>query len=782
MDINQFANLFLKSTSNKIYDIPIIHKNGTIYELNECPLDLINDTYKILGLKSFLKDFKETFPNYEMNKENKDNELFKEFLETYLEDIIKCPLTLCTMFNPVVASDGFIYERSQIAKLPIYAFNSPKTREPLKTELIPISLISNLILYCDKHDLDVSKEKFFSTNNFKENFMDIKILLINGNYNEIINFSNFQLDYIHEGVSFCEFMLQARSYNDDECYKAHKYILDNCVNLNIKVGEKNILHLLCKYSIFINPSLISYAIEQLKSKLNIDVNLLNVYDEENKKPLDYVFERGHSLLIKSVLDCGLDFSKDILHHVITCIEKCNDINSIDLIKHDMIDRIKNVNSFDENSVSPLFAAIKFKKIEIINYLFEKGANGLLVNSNNTNALNLACETDDFEILNIFINKYNNLIYCSTNLVNACIRLSPDKALPINMINKLVNINAFYNNMSPLFTAIKYKKIDIINYLLETNANILSCDDNNVNAVTYACACDDYNIAKLFILEKACDDANYIRDYIVSLTNKCIAERENEEIIIMIDKLNNIHDIKIMISPLITAIKHGKIDIIKYLLHKGMNPTLRDEKGISAISCACNTNYLNIIMLFVARCDEYDDESILKLTNSCIYLSDDNNLIIDMINKLKDINKFDNDDISPLFVAIKCNKIEIVNYLLSLDANINTYNNNNVNAVFYACQYKNSEIIYRLIDLTADMEFETLDGWRLIHFTCRYCTSDIIEYVISKGVTLNVETKKYNGQDQKYLPINMLEFNKNIPDIDLPYLIDYVLQMMDFQTN
>lgn len=777
LDTDKFFETFLKCpTTNKIYNTPIIHKNGTIYELKECPEDLINDTYKLIGLKSFIDDFLQYFPKYNSNSETKENSIgLRDFLENYLGDIIKCPLTLSTLFNGVVASDGFIYERSQITKLSKHSTLSPKTRETLKSDFIYIALIDKLIKYADDNNLDIGKDKFITGNDFKDNIHHIYDIITSGNYSEIVNFNNFQLDYIHtDNVTFLEFFLKTKSVNDNECYKAHKYILDNSINITMNINGQNILHLVCKWSIFINPSLIKYTIHIIQDKLKLQLSDFDIYDDNKKKPLDYVFERANDELIKSVLDSGINFSENILMNINMCIQKCN---SKDLIIS-IISKLSNVNGFDDNGMSPLFTAIKYKKTEIIDYLLENNAQIELHNDNNQNAITYAIQSDDLNIIKIFINKCSDVYYL-LKFTNACIKLSDNNEFTIMMINKLANINIFdESNMSPLFTAIKYKKVDIITYLLEKHsANIELCNSDDINAVSYACQTNDYNIAIIFI--NKCDKLEYINDHLVSLANDCIkVHNDNELIIKMLNRLPNVNLFNNNMSPLFTAIKNKKIDIIKHLLDNcNANSELCNGDNVNAISYACQTNDFNIISIFNNN-KVTDDDNLIKLANSYIRLCDKDELIIDMINKLKDVNKFDN-NMSPLFTAIRYKKQEIINHLVNI-SNINLCNGNHINAIFYVCMYGNDDTIKMMIDLCQNLEFENANGWRLIHFVCRYCSSEIIELVMNKSVQLNVPINKYDAQDSSYLPVNVLEFNKKIANDDLPYLIDYILQMMEFQ--
>ncbi len=67
----------------------------------------------------------------------------------------RCPLTLATMRDPVVASDGHSYERVAIEEvLRGGAPRSPLTREPLRVDLVPNRALRKRI---EEHDLELDR-------------------------------------------------------------------------------------------------------------------------------------------------------------------------------------------------------------------------------------------------------------------------------------------------------------------------------------------------------------------------------------------------------------------------------------------------------------------------------------------------------------------------------------------------------------------------------------------------------------------------------------------------
>ena len=60
-------------------------------------------------------------------------------------DILKCPITLVVMEDPVVADDGHLYERSAIAEWVNMKGTSPLTRERMSSHFVPNMAIRKMI-------------------------------------------------------------------------------------------------------------------------------------------------------------------------------------------------------------------------------------------------------------------------------------------------------------------------------------------------------------------------------------------------------------------------------------------------------------------------------------------------------------------------------------------------------------------------------------------------------------------------------------------------------------
>ena len=76
---------------------------------------------------------------YRARKRKKELEVLRK-----MEDAIRCPITLVPWLNPVIASDGFLYEQRAITEWLRHSQTSPCTRETLRGLTQPIKPLCEL--------------------------------------------------------------------------------------------------------------------------------------------------------------------------------------------------------------------------------------------------------------------------------------------------------------------------------------------------------------------------------------------------------------------------------------------------------------------------------------------------------------------------------------------------------------------------------------------------------------------------------------------------------------
>ena len=115
---------------------------------------------------------------------NESNEEKKQELIQELTKHLMCPITRTLMIDPVIASDGFTYERESIENWLRSNRTSPNTREFMRNNLIPNLALKNLIEFTiDEGILDLEATKEYLDGNYKRLFNIIKKKINNKNIN-----------------------------------------------------------------------------------------------------------------------------------------------------------------------------------------------------------------------------------------------------------------------------------------------------------------------------------------------------------------------------------------------------------------------------------------------------------------------------------------------------------------------------------------------------------------------------------------------------------------------
>ena len=355
--------------------------------------------FNVLTSDFFDKNVKINNKLVNFNTSNK----FSNFLQKNLHGIIKCPITACIFSTPVIASDGFVYEQTALNQFFKYSHQhySPMTRQIMTKDYFPVKIINQIINYTDKYKIDIGINKYIiNESSFEENFDMLCNEMNNSNYDEIFNFKNFLLDHcdIH-GISFCEIILKVKFKNQDKYIACLKYIIDNSCNLDFNLKKTNIMHIFFKYCVI--ADLIKYVANLLFTKYNFNINKFNIKDEFGKTPPEYAFQRLQ-YIHNVIFDLKFDISSEIITFINVAITKNTDEN----LAKKLIDSTTLLNFYTETS--PLIKAIQCQKINIINYILNKGFDIEFLFTLNKKAIFFACETGNLQIAKIFIDKSTDL--------------------------------------------------------------------------------------------------------------------------------------------------------------------------------------------------------------------------------------------------------------------------------------------------------------------------------------------------------------------------------------
>ena len=185
-----------------------------------------------------------------------------------------------------------------------------------------------------------------------------------------------------------------------------------------------------------------------------------------------------------------------------------------------------------------------------------------------------------------------------------------------------------------------------------------------------------------------------------------------------------------IHKIIESKKKNKHEVLKKMLLLGSDPNIKDSNGWTALHYAC----------------QYGDFESLKI----------------LIDTKANINAFSNNQRTPLHLASKMNRIEIVKYLtdkiLSQKGGMNTKflnakDDHGCTPSHLAAKEGNKECLEILLTKGADLYAVDLCGWNILHYASFHARKDTIRFICKYDADYDKLQNTKNTQNK--LPIEIL---------------------------
>ena len=433
----------------------------------------------------------------------------RKFLKKNIGPLIKCPITQCVFFKPMVVDDGFIYECypfNQMLKSS-YVKKSPMTREEISTDPIEIPLISEIIKLGERYKLKVCNDKYISGDVFEDNADMIIEFIKDKNYDFVYKFTKFDLQRMNaNGILFGSGIFQP-DYCSEEYFKSIKYVIDHADNLyftNESTGL-NMFHVIC-FKCF-DDGLFDYIYKLLSSK---NIEYFNVNDKKNMYPLDYACKKN-PMAVKKLLGYGFKFDIDenvtnenIINENVTNENIINE-NVAEVTVNNSQSTVGIQVVVGAQSIVGAFTVVGSQGPQgSLGFVGAQGVRGIcdgprgmqsadddiIIDTNMAHSTNMTHSTNNTTDVDLpIISLLNNNLFDDQLIMNVI-----DNIGSVGINRKNLNTN---NEMYPIIEAIVKNKYKIIKYMLNYNVD-LNVNINGWLPIHYALRHADEHVCQLII--------------------------------------------------------------------------------------------------------------------------------------------------------------------------------------------------------------------------------------------------------------------------------------------
>jgi ankyrin repeat protein len=401
-----------------------------------------------------------------------------------------------------------------------------------------------------------------------------------------------------------------------------------------------------------------------------------------------------------------------------------------LLKYGVKIDVSNRNNTFYRLLSALITAVEdaqYKTIEEV--LSQKQYREVLKEFRKTQLLIKACRGGKRKTIEVLLNLNVDVNVVDEQGNTALIEASKDNALYSyvkSIVKRKANLNAVNNEgTSALLNSCKIPENRIFKFLINNGANIYISDHDGNNALMHACSYGETEKIKFLVKKR-----------------------------VGINAVNNDGD-----TALMQSVRAGKVGIVKYLLKHKVKVNVLNRKNQNALVIAFVTGYDEVV--------KYKYLSIIKM----------------LIDSKSDPNvPVDDTGNSILMFLIMKNDFNMIKYLVEHGHHIDINQKNHLghNAFTYALKCNNLEIINYLIKRKFDIHEEDDYGNDMIMYsTCSFNPEYFKNFIQDSG-SGKTEINKCNHNKETYLIMAAKMNNERVIDVILEKGADVNLQ--DSQGN
>ncbi|OQD95097.1 hypothetical protein PENSOL_c022G07167 [Penicillium solitum] len=533
-------------------------------------------------------------------------------------------------------------------------------------------------------------------------------------------------------------------------------------------------------------------LDAVKKLLDNDADLEIASDNEHT-PLHTAVCNGHAEVVKLLLEKGAkihngsDGSKTPLY--------CACLNGHHQVAQMLLQWEPELMDTHDDWI-PLLAASQGGFLDIVQLLFQKGADIGTSDSFTETPLHIACENGQIEVVRLLLDKgadvhhHNQLgwtpvITASDEGFSDIVQLLIERGADIEVQNEF--------GETPLSSACGTGHIEVVRLLLDKGADIHHQCHGGWTPVNDASAAGFFDIVQLLI-ERGADIEVQHKFGETPLSSAC-GTGHIEVVRLLLDKGADIHHqrqsgwtpvndasaagffdiVQLLIergadieaqnesgeTPLYLACENGHVDVVRLLLDKGANVHHSTHIEWTAVHIASQKGFLDIVLLLIDSAadinaqSKYGETALLRASSKGHI-----EVVKSLVAKGADFEIANRCGLKPLIIASERGFLDVLTLLLEEGATIEEADDNGRRPLHTAAWKGHLDITNKLLENGANIASVTKDGRTPLHFASYNNSLDVVNLLIDKGADIE------SVDVHMATPLHIASVSGNLDVIDL----------------
>ncbi|XP_067653298.1 putative ankyrin repeat protein RF_0381 [Haliotis asinina] len=392
--------------------------------------------------------------------------------------------------------------------------------------------------------------------------------------------------------------------------------------------------------------------------------------------------------------------------------------------------------------TPVMVAAEKGHRTVVGLLVSNGANMSVVDKYGLNILHSACQGGDVEMVNYVLSNekvdVNGKVECGGTPVMLAARTGHLKVVQM-LVSKdadLSLVNKRGENI--LHASCRGGDVEVVKYIISQNIiNINSEDLSRRTPVMVAETRGHKHLVELLLAEGAD----------MSLVNK--RRNKSKKILLAACRKGNVEAVRhvleqdnadinsrgvLRMTPAITAAKKGRKDVVEFLMRKGANMSLVDQRGWNILHAACWGGDVETVKYVLSQKININSLDLLRRTPVILASRKGRKEVVHLLlSEGADVSLVTKRGDNFFHAACLGGYVEMVKYVLTLDdVDINSRGCNEKTPVMMAAENGHKDVVEVLVNEGANKSLVDTNGNNILHAACRGGNMKLVKYVVSQG--------------------------------------------------